>query len=220
MITKKTKNKRPRRLALALAVCLICGQIAAVHAVPDSTMYTLVLQYNDAIQLTYAHGQGGEHWETTGDVPLGGAHINGKDGPLVLPQIYCADAEVPFHPYANGGRGGSSSEWIKGVLTDIVPNYVSVAPDQAPATLKAHWRQLEWVIVNGYQGTKESTDRMNGKFKLSDAGGALGPFGYDVAVTATKAVVWHFTNPDVKFLSTGFLARSGNEPDSPNGIKH
>ncbi|MDR0425052.1 MAG: prealbumin-like fold domain-containing protein, partial [Clostridiales Family XIII bacterium] len=39
-------------------------------------------------------------------------------------------------------------------------------------------------------------------------------------VTATKAVVWHFTNPDVKFLSTGFLARSGNEPDSPNGIKH
>ncbi|MDR1605372.1 MAG: Cys-Gln thioester bond-forming surface protein [Gracilibacteraceae bacterium] len=221
----KSKRGNRRLGACALALGLLGGLVLAlplsVGAAPDANSYTVVLRYDDNIQLRYQHGSADEQWITTGDVPLGGAHLGGAEGALAIPQIYCVDAAVPFHSYAASGAGGSSSGWLNGATTDIVPNYVAAAPDQVPAVLGAHWRELEWVVMNGYQGSEQSLAAMNALFPaLADSGGALGAFGADVAVTATKAAVWHFTNPDVVYLSTGFLRKSGGDPTSVNGVKH
>jgi hypothetical protein len=216
-------GKRPG--AFALAFCLVFGLFFAlplpVSAASDDNSYTLVLEYDDAIQLTYEHEAHG-YWETTtGDVPVGGAHLNSEAGPLVFGQVYCVDADVPFHSKIAGAPIPGAYTTSLGARTrDVVPNYAAVVPSKIPAIVGAHWRELEWVVMHGYQGDGDAdAGRM-----YSDAyipyPSALGAYAWDVAVMATKAAVWHFTNPGVSFVSTGFLARSGANPASPNGIKH
>jgi hypothetical protein len=225
---KKMNGKRLG--AFALAFFLICGQFFAfplsVSAAKDDNSYTLVLEYDDNIQLTYEHGTAGLKETTTGDVPVGGAHLNGESGPLVFGQVYCADAEVPFHSRVVGGIPGAYSAPLGAKTKDVVSNYVAVVPNEIPTVLGAHWRELEWIVMNGYQGggdTDVARMRAAGLTLASPGKDGLslpGDYGWDVAVMATKAAVWHFTNPDVSFVSTGFLARSGANPDSQNGIKH
>jgi hypothetical protein len=214
-----------RLCVFALAICLICGLIftspSPVIALTDDNMYTIVLSYDDNIQLTYQHLTDGYLETTTGDVPVGGAYLDygGPNQKLALAQVYCAAASVPFHSRVGSVGGGTT--WSGGLTIDTAPNYAAVVPEQVPAVLGAHWRELEWVVLNGYQGTPASLTAMNNLFpNLIDNGLNLPDFDKDVAVMATKAAVWHFTNPDVVFTNTGFLSKSAGNPNSSYGIKH
>ncbi|MDR1765750.1 MAG: Cys-Gln thioester bond-forming surface protein [Lachnospiraceae bacterium] len=202
----------------------------------DPNIYTLVLQYTDAIQLRYRHLTGGSidsWWVGTGDVPVGGAYLGGPNGTQVIPQVYCVDAAVPFHSWVNGDGqasygAGTSHETGRnplpathGFTTDVAPGYVVAAPNQIPTRLAAHWQQLSWLVSYGYSDAASMAYLTT--IPLSDGRGPLPNLttaDYDVAVMATKTAVWHYTNPDVAYISTGFLTESGGDPDSPNGIKH
>ncbi|MDR0380626.1 MAG: Cys-Gln thioester bond-forming surface protein [Oscillospiraceae bacterium] len=219
------KQKRQR-----LAACLVAAVLISLLAVPpagaapDANSYTAVLHYDDGIQITYSHRTGSgpdDWWVSKGDIPLGGAELNGKP---VLRQIYCADAVVPFHSYAVGeanAQAGGSSEMENEYATDRVPGYVSTSPEEMPAIIKAHWNELLWLMVNGYRGTDESVDALNDRFSdLSDNTGPLPKITMETAVMATKACVWHYTNPDVAYFGTSFLQASNGDPLSSNGIRH
>ncbi|MDR1620085.1 MAG: thioester domain-containing protein, partial [Clostridiales bacterium] len=236
MMMQKANSKRLR--VFILAVCLLCAlffvtpQLASAEA--DTNAYTVVLGYSDDIQLRYQYFQDHKAKEVTGDVPLGGAYLNygTVDQTLAIPQIYCVDAAVPFHSEVSSVSGKPPSQWysprtwngwvIKNWFQiDEVPNYVAAAPEQIPAILGAHWRELEWIVMNGYQGKDSTGDdinhltQMNSDFPLSE-----GTFGADVAVMATKAAIWHFTNPGIEYVSTNFLVKSIGNPASLNALKH
>jgi TQXA domain-containing protein len=216
------KVKKIGTLLLAAVWLLILLSPAAL-ADADTNTYTVVLQYNDNVQLRYLHSEGiDEWWTTTGDVPLGGARLNGD---LVIPQLYCVDAQVPFHSYVDD-MGGSTT-YPGGRTTDTVPDYVAVSPNEMPLVLHGHWNELSWLVMNGYSddyndnSDNDSLADLNTSYPtLSDTIGSLTPITKDVAVMATKAAVWHYTNPDVAFVSTNFLDRSNGNPNSANGIKH
>jgi hypothetical protein len=201
-------------IAIAVAASVLPALPASAEENPDANTYTIALHYDDNIQLKYIHPGADEWLSTTGDVPLGGAT---QAGGASVPQLYCADAGVPFHPYAASGADGSTSGWPQG---DTVPNYVAVSPDNLPDILHGHWNELTWLVLNGYSDDS-SLVSLNAMYPaLSDGIGPLPPITYDVAVMATKAAVWHYTNPSVMFLSTNFLIESKGDPESPSGIKH
>ncbi|MDR0670886.1 MAG: thioester domain-containing protein, partial [Oscillospiraceae bacterium] len=211
--------------ACALAAVLVLSLAGfPAGAAPDANSYTAVLHYNDSIQITYSHRTGpgpDDWWIGRGDIPLGGAEMDGQPD---IRQIYCVDATVPFHSYATSAANtdaGGSSMFEDGRLTDRVPGYVSASPEQVPNILKAHWNELLWLMVNGYTGTPESVEALNNRFSdLADASGPLPGITMETAVMATKAAVWHYTNPDVAYFSTSFLDASGGNPLSANGIRH
>ncbi|MDR1330435.1 MAG: Cys-Gln thioester bond-forming surface protein [Oscillospiraceae bacterium] len=201
-------------IAIAVAASVLPALPASAEENPDANTYTVALHYDDNIQLKYIHPGADEWLSTTGDVPLGGAT---QAGGASVPQLYCADAGVPFHPYAASGADSSTSGWPQG---DTVPNYVAVSPDNLPDILHGHWNELTWLVLNGYSDDS-SLVSLNAMYPaLSDGIGPLSPITYDVAVMATKAAVWHYTNPTVMFLSTNFLIESKGDPESPSGIKH
>jgi hypothetical protein len=224
-------RKFRKSVSFLLAVFLVAAllPVNAVFAAgsADTNAYTLTLEYDDNIQLLYQHKDGIAGWWTgKGDVPVGGATLNNV---AAIPQLYCVDAQVPFH--SEVGPMGGYSYWQGGRSVDTVPGYVAVSPDNLPDILHGHWNELSWLVMNGYSDSA-SVDILNGHGSgtfngypdLYDGLGKLGsddgiPITADVAVMATKAAVWHYTNPDVVFLSTNFLAKSTG-PKSPNGIKH
>jgi pilin isopeptide linkage protein len=219
---KKTRKFLALLTALVLVVTLAPapanGEDLGTNA--DKNTYTVVLRYDDNIQLRYQHKEVGidGYWVGVGDVPLGGATLNGVP---VIPQLYCVDAQARFHSYAVDGMDGSTGGGS--YAYDTVPNYVAVSPENLPAHLQGHWNELSWLVVNGYSdeaSLKDLNARYSGDNKLSDGYGDLPAITYDVAVMATKAAVWHYTNPDVAYLSTNFLAKSNGNPNSANGIKH
>ncbi|MDR1156751.1 MAG: Cys-Gln thioester bond-forming surface protein [Oscillospiraceae bacterium] len=219
----KQTGKTPA--ACALAVFLLLSQmILPAEAAPDANDYTAVLRYDDKIQILYSHRAGAgldDWWTGRGDIPLGGVELNGQ---TVIGQIYCVDAAVPFHSYATGTvntDAGGSSRYESGYTTDRVPGYVSASPEQIPNALKVHWNELLWLVVNGYAGTSESVAALNSRFDdLADSLGPLTGIKMETAVMATKAAIWHYTNPDVVYFSTSFLDASGGNPLSAKGIQH
>ncbi|MDR1617374.1 MAG: Cys-Gln thioester bond-forming surface protein [Syntrophomonadaceae bacterium] len=212
---KKVKKTLSLLLA-ALWLSLIWSPAALAEG--DTNVYTVVLEYDDNVQLLYMHHGSNvdEWWTTRGDVPLGGAKLNGE---LVIPQLYCVDAQVPFHSYVGNVGGATTSPG--GRTTDTVPGYVAVSPNELPAVLHGHWNELSWLVMNGYSDDA-SLAALNTKYSdfLGDNIGSLPNITKDVAVMATKAAVWHYTNPDVAFLSTNFLDKSNGDPNSANGVKH
>jgi hypothetical protein len=235
--------RRLKRTLSCLSAFVLLTALLPLPAAPvfaaggvDDNKYTVRLSYNDDIQINYQHPDADGWWRGNGDIPIGGATLDGQN--LAISQLYCVDATVPFHSYAksnaNFDAGGKSSE--RGGM-DVVPNYVAASPDTLPPALKAHWNELVWLTLNGYSGnpgeSNASVSRLNEKYHdLADTGG-LGRdsnrnIPWDVALMATKVAVWHFTNPDVAYFGTSFLSASileANKTDTPpqntlSGIKH
>jgi hypothetical protein len=232
----KSLRRLKRSLSLLSAAVLLAALLprtaapafAADAPVVDGNTYTVELSYDDNIQINYQHRDGvaiDDWWRGNGDIPLGGASLGRAAG--AIPQIYCVDAAVPFHSRVSA-MGGTSA-WQGGKSTDTVPNYVVASPEALPDALKAHWDELAWLAVNGYSDAASLTE-MNSRYQdLRDNTGTLEDFDYDVAVMATKVAIWHFTNPDVAYFSTSFLAESvreanrtqGMQPqNTPSGVKH
>ncbi|MDR2664658.1 MAG: thioester domain-containing protein, partial [Oscillospiraceae bacterium] len=203
--------KKQRILALIAAFALLLPVLAppaAIAASPDANTFTVKLAYSDSVQMTYLSPTHPD-W-TTGDVPIGGAWLGDQ---LVIDQVYCVDAVVPFASYAKSGSDGASRQIQGAEVLDTVPNYVAVSPDKLPDAQRACWDELVWILQNGFSGVAYSAlDRMNRAFPLADSSGTpLPEFGWEVAVMATKAAVWHFTN-DTAVGSTSFLSLGLTDP--------
>jgi hypothetical protein len=217
-------RKFRKSVSFALAAFLIAAllPVNTVFADGDTNRYTVELHYDDNIQLLYQHKDGSAGWWMgVGDVPLGGATL---DGGGAIPQLYCVDADVPFHSEIAKLNGTPSS--LSNGYKDTVGDYVAVSPDKLPDSLRKHWNELSWLMVNGYS-KPASLGTLNIEYaNLTDLIGPLGSTNngtsieMDVAVMATKAAVWHYTNPDVVFLGTNFLTKSKGNPLSPSGVKH
>ncbi|MDR2295473.1 MAG: thioester domain-containing protein [Clostridiales Family XIII bacterium] len=213
---------------LAMAFALLGALVlfpASASADADANSYTVELRYDDAIQISYQHPDADGWWRGAGDIPLGGATLNGVSA---IPQLYCVDALIPFH--SRVAAMGGSTTWLEGRTTDKVPNYVVVSPDKLPEALKSNWNELLWLTLNGYSDDGSLTALNSAYSDLADsealvkAGQAI---PYEVAVMATKVAVWHFTNPEVAYYSTSFLAKSIAEAsaatpprNTASGIKH
>ncbi|MDR1245429.1 MAG: Cys-Gln thioester bond-forming surface protein [Clostridiales Family XIII bacterium] len=229
-------RKLKKSVSLLLTAVLISALLPAgtvfADPGPDANDYDVVLRYLDTIQIDYIHKNGDtlKPGDTVADIPIGGAWIGGE---RLISQIYCVDAVVPFHSRVTGVSGiVGSTTYPLGQTTDTVEGYVAVSPDNLKGVLKAHWNELLWLVINGYSGnygagaTNESVIALNNRYpNLSDNIGPLGRIGghlipEDVAIMATKVAVWHFTNPDVAYLSTSFLKNSKGKSGSPDGIKH
>ncbi|MDR2136756.1 MAG: Cys-Gln thioester bond-forming surface protein, partial [Synergistaceae bacterium] len=163
---------------------------------------TVVMKYYDSIQIQYLveHAPGTLD-AVTGDIPIGG--IEG-----VIDQLYCVDARVPFHSYADTH---DMTTWPGGVTTDRVPNYRPATPLALSDSARANLNQLHWVVLNGFHGTGYNAKTK--KFGTSNLD-VVRPkyveletrYGTDIddviALMATKVAVWHFSNPSFLLLSS------------------
>jgi hypothetical protein len=210
-----------RILSLLSAAALLAAPASPVFAAEgsvDDNKYTVVLRYDDNVQINYQHIDPAgldEWWRGAGDIPIGGASLNGD---LAISQLYCVDAAVPFHSKVADMGGATTRPGNK--TTDTVPDYVAVAPDTLPDALRLHWNELSWLMLNGYSDAA-SVNALNDRYKdLKDKTAGLGQNNSshsipdDVALMATKVAVWHFTNPEVAYYSTSFFAKSVSESDA------
>jgi hypothetical protein len=168
----------------------------------DTNTYFAEVRYYDSIQMKYVVQHGiDQYWTTTGDIPIGG-FIDGT-GNQLLDQAYCVDATIPFH-----GSSETKTTWPRGVTTDTTTQgYVVASPLAVSESVRANLPSLYWLAVNGFRG------ELKGDNNLADIrnryAGLEGHYGTTIdatiAVMATKAAVWNFTDPTFALLSTSLI---------------
>ncbi|MDR1589062.1 MAG: thioester domain-containing protein [Oscillospiraceae bacterium] len=195
-----------KRRLLSLLSLLVVGAMlvgAPALAAPDTNTYTVQVAYYDDIQMTYNIPGPFEDEQHVGDIPIGGAFLGSASGSWAISQVYCIDAAVPFHSYARDGQDDASTEGSGAEVLDTVPNYVAVSPDLLPASQRENWDEIVWILQNGFSDMN-SLVRMRAELPgLSSIATMSSVDLWKVAVMATKAAIWHFTN-GVEIISTNF----------------
>jgi hypothetical protein len=203
---------------VALLVCVLAAAFLAVTppreaqaAGADTNTYYAEVKYYDNIQMKYIVQHGiDEYWTTTGDVPIGG-FLDGS-GNQLLAQAYCVDAKVAFH-----GSAETKTTWPKNVTTDTTTNgYVVASPLAVSDSVRANLPSLYWLAVNGFRG------ELNGANNLADIRARYAALENNyktsidatIAVMATKAAVWNFTDPTFALLSTSLVPHPDKATDT------
>ncbi|MDR2586837.1 MAG: thioester domain-containing protein, partial [Coriobacteriales bacterium] len=196
----------------ALLLVLVCAFLAfapqrAEAATPDDSTYYAQVKYYDSIQMKYVVQHGiDEYWTTTGDIPIGG-FIDGS-GTRILDQAYCVDATVAFHSASE-----TSTAWPSGVTTDTTnPGYVVVSPLAVSPNVRANLPSLYWLAVNGFRGERGGANNLADiRQRYAALETQYGtPIDETIAIMATKAAVWNFTDPTFALLSTSLTKDPAN----------
>jgi hypothetical protein len=199
-------------LAAALLLALAAAVLAATPrearaADADPNTYYAEVQYYDNIQMRYIVQHGiDEYWTTTGDIPIGG-FIDGS-GNQLLDQAYCVDATVAFH-----GSTETQTSWPHGVTTDTTAQgYVVASPLAVSANVRANLPSLYWLAVNGFRGERGGANNTADiRVRYAALEGRYGtPIDDTIAIMATKAAVWSFTDPTFALLSTSLVPDTAN----------
>ncbi|MDR2672208.1 MAG: thioester domain-containing protein [Coriobacteriales bacterium] len=202
-------------LLLAVASYAVNPPPRALAADPDTDSYTAVVKYYDNIQMKYIVQHGiDEWWTTTGDIPIGGFTDPSQPGVQLIDQAYCVDATVAFH-----SSDDTSTTWPAGVTTDTAPGYVVVSPLAVSDSVRANLPSLYWLAVNGFRGERGTTNN-----NLADIQAAYAnlesQYGTQIdetiAIMATKAAIWRYTDPTFALLSTSLTA----DPENPTPTEH
>jgi hypothetical protein len=171
----------------------------AQAASADSNTYYAEVKYYDGIQMKYIVRHGiDEYWTTTGDIPIGG-FIDGT-GNQLIDQAYCVDATVAFH-----GSDETETSWPSGVTTDTTTaGYVVASPLAVSDGVRANLPSLYWLAVNGFRGVRGGANNLADiRAEYADLETQYGtPIDETIAIMATKAAVWNFTDPTFALLST------------------
>jgi LPXTG-motif cell wall-anchored protein len=183
------------------------GAQRAEAAGPESNPYTAVVQYYDSIQMKYIVQHGiDEYWTTTGDIPIGG-FVDGGSGLNLIDQAYCVDAKVVFH-----GSSETQTTWPSGVTTDTTPGYVVASPLAVSDSVRANLPSLYWLAINGFNGQRGGTNNLAdiraNYAALETLYGT--PIDETIAIMATKAAVWRYTDPTFALLSTSLVPDPAN----------
>ncbi|MDR3136047.1 MAG: thioester domain-containing protein [Coriobacteriales bacterium] len=198
-------------LTALLALALVAGCLALapreVQAAADSSaddhVYYAQVKYYDHIQMRYVVQHGiDEYWTTTGDIPIGG-FIDGS-GTRLLDQAYCVDATVAFHSSAE-----TKTTYPSGVTTDTTnAGYVVASPLAVSPNVRTNLPSLYWLAVNGFRGERGATNNLASiRAAYADLETRFGtPIDDTIAIMATKAAVWNFTDPTFALLSTSLVA--------------
>jgi hypothetical protein len=180
-------------------------QAFADPADQEAGPYTVVLSYEDDIQMKYVirHGYD-DWWSGAGDIPLGGVGPRGAGA--TVSQLYCVDATVAYHSYA-----GTQTSWVPGTgTTDTTGNYAVATPTALSDAARANLGELYWLTINGYAGTQASLDALVAKYGYLSASYGNQPITRTIAIMSTKTAVWHFTDPTFALLSTSLTKDPSN----------
>jgi LPXTG-motif cell wall-anchored protein len=192
-------------LLLAFAL-LMFGAQKAEAAGPEPSTYTAVVQYYDTIQMKYIVQHGiDDYWTTTGDIPIGG-FIDGS-GFNLIDQAYCVDAKVVFHSSPE-----TQTTWPSGVTTDTTPGYVVASPLAVSDNVRANLPSLYWLAVNGFNGQRGGVNNLadiRANYAALEAQYGT-PIDETIAIMATKAAIWHYTDPTFAMLSTSLVPDPAN----------
>jgi hypothetical protein len=195
-------TKRLFCILLVVMVAFVSMPPITVHAAGDID-YTVVVEYRDSVQMQYIVRHGIDDWWTgRGDVPIGGVSAT-IGGGVLSQQVYCIDAKVAFHSEVGKVGGGTSYSGV--VTTDTAPGYAVASPLVLSDTVRANLPSLYWLAMNGFNG---DFDGVNNLSSIQSTYGALSslhggePIDATIALMATKAAMWHFTDPTFALLST------------------
>jgi hypothetical protein len=193
--------------ALAIMVAITLTPFIAQTAQPAYAAtegpYTVDVHYSDNIQMKYVVRYGIDDWWTgAGDIPLGGA-VDGNT--KITDQLYCVDATVHFH-----SAPGTTTSSPGGVTTDTAPGYAISTPFTLSDNVRENLGELYWLTVNGYHGANsDNTADIRAKYSSLETKYGT-PIDSTIAVMATKAAIWHFTDPTFALLSTSLTKDPSN----------
>ncbi|MDR1359127.1 MAG: Cys-Gln thioester bond-forming surface protein [Coriobacteriales bacterium] len=194
-------------IALLLAlVCLTLSAPRAEAADPETEPFTAVVKYYDSIQMKYVVQHGiDEFWTTTGDIPIGGFVNN--SGLQLMDQAYCVDATVIFHSSPE-----TQHSWPSGVTTDTTPGYVVASPLALSDNVRANLPSLYWLTINGFNGDRNGVNNLAAiRSRYAALETKYGtPIDTTIAIMATKAAVWRYTDPTFALLSTSLTPDPSN----------
>jgi hypothetical protein len=177
---------------LSIAVLLLV-LFTAFPKAQDDQRYDVTVTYDDHIQITYNVLEDNGKWRSgPGDIQLG--KITDANGNVLVHQIYCAAATVPFHEIAD----------VPDSEIDHIDNYTIAIPAIANLSYGKSERQILWLVANGYAGEAGGLSDSNlsvinlNSLYANEVGGAISP---KVALIATKIAIWHYTDPTLSVLS-------------------
>jgi hypothetical protein len=193
-------------IALALALCLAPLGGSGMYAGDPDSSYTVVVKYYDSIQMRYIVQHGLDDWWTgAGDVPVGGLKT-APNGTQLIDQIYCVDAKVGFHGYT-----GTVTSYPGGTTTDTTDGYTVAAPTTLSDAVSSNLSYLYWLTVNGFRGTLTSNNLADIRTRYAALEAQYGvPIDSTIAIMATKAAMWKFTDPTFALLSTSLNPNPAN----------
>jgi hypothetical protein len=194
-------------LTLLLAFMVLALSPQRAEAAGPDKAYTAEVKYYDSIQMKYIVQHGiDDFWTTTGDIPIGG-FVDGGTGFSLIDQAYCVDAKVVFH-----GSSETTTTWPSGVTTDTTPGYVVASPLAVSDSVRANLPSLYWLAVNGFRGERGGTNNL-ADIRAAYAGLETKygtPIDETIAIMATKAAVWRYTDPTFALLSTSLVPDPAN----------